>query len=516
MADEGGQLDGHARRFLAALPPAHALTLDIAGCAIRVTSNSPSLVAALRHYYRAQWVDDARSTEITVSLLEGEAQQLDLEFTVYPPAPGKTRVKDEYVDYADGRLLRKRATRMLFLFGPQWNVAVGPCEDNLNQVVNFINNRFIDRQVRRGYLLCHAAGVARADRGIAVAGLAGRGKSTLCLHLLNRGLDFVSNDRLMIRRSDRHMEMVGLPKHPRVNPGTLLHNPALEKILTPGQKKRFSALPHDELWALEYKFDVDIEETFGPGRYRLAAPMVGAVILSWRPDTGPMRARAVDLRKRDDLLAALAKSPGVHYRRLQGAPKLTFTDDDYVAVLRDCPVYEIAGGVDFDAAAAACLDLLDHGALPDASPTAHFEPHGSTGAVFGGPAAIGSGPRAAVGPARESVVFLPARCLMNKKDIGVKSAIRLDQAVAYLQDIVNSLKQKKVCVEHRGESLVLNPPDSVTVEVKARQKSGKESISLKIGWLRPTEADETDPELTISAKEPTSAPAGAPAAKATS
>jgi amphi-Trp domain-containing protein len=88
------------------------------------------------------------------------------------------------------------------------------------------------------------------------------------------------------------------------------------------------------------------------------------------------------------------------------------------------------------------------------------------------------------------------------KDIGVKSAITLDQAVAYLQDIVNSLKQKKVCVEHGGDSLVLNPPASVTVEVKARQKSDKESIALKIAWARQVAPGESGPELTISAKGP--------------
>jgi amphi-Trp domain-containing protein len=91
---------------------------------------------------------------------------------------------------------------------------------------------------------------------------------------------------------------------------------------------------------------------------------------------------------------------------------------------------------------------------------------------------------------------------MDRKEIEVKSAIEIDQAVAYLQDIVNSLKQKRVCVEHGGDSLVLNPPGSVTVEVKARQKADKESISLKISWLRQIEGDQPAPDLKISAKEP--------------
>jgi HprK-related kinase B len=370
MTDRYAKLADHAARFLSQHAAPHRLTIDIEGCVIRIAATSEPLAAALRHYYRAHVVRDRPAAEFELVSIEAEEQKIDVDLEVYPPAPGKTRIKDEYIDYPDGRLLRKRATGMVFLFGPEHNVAIGPCLANLNQVVNFINNRFIDRQIRRGYLLCHAAGVARGDRGIAVAGVAGRGKSTLALHLIGGGFHFVSNDRLLIHRRHDVISMVGLPKHPRVNPGTLLNNEKLLDILSPEQQRTFAALPRDELWDLEYKFDVDVERVFGTGRSRLSTTMIGAVILNWERGGGPTRADVIDLRTRPDLLAALTKSPGVHYRRRQGAPELAGSDADYLAVLEQRPILEISGDIDFAHAANVCRELLDHDRLPGGTPIA--------------------------------------------------------------------------------------------------------------------------------------------------
>ena len=62
-----------------------------------------------------------------------------------------------------------------------------------------------------------------ARRGIGIAARAGAGKSTLALHLLSSGLSFVSNDRLLIKAGASGPELAGIPKMPRVNPGTLLN-----------------------------------------------------------------------------------------------------------------------------------------------------------------------------------------------------------------------------------------------------------------------------------------------------
>ena len=88
------------------------------------------------------------------------------------------------------------------MFGGGRNLAIGPCLENSNQVINFVNNRFIEWSVRRGSLLCHAAAVSQGERGISFAGFSGMGKSTLALKTMGQGLSFVSNDRLLISRGE--------------------------------------------------------------------------------------------------------------------------------------------------------------------------------------------------------------------------------------------------------------------------------------------------------------------------
>jgi HprK-related kinase B len=105
---------------------------------------------------------------------------------------------------------------MVFLMSGREHVAVGDCLANPNQVVNFINSRYLNWLMRDGGLLLHAAGVARGDAGVALTGFPGAGKSTLALHLMREGYNFVSNDRLVIRVDASRLRMDGLPKHPRV------------------------------------------------------------------------------------------------------------------------------------------------------------------------------------------------------------------------------------------------------------------------------------------------------------
>lgn len=345
------------RQLLAGGALDHALWLRIEDCVVAVRANTGEVVDALRRYYHP-FVCEPVAADLGVIVIERTTPALDLPFRVVPPAPGKTRVKDEIVDLDDGRVLRKQRTGMVFCFGPAGNIAAGPCLDNLNQVVNFINNRYIQRRVAAADRLCHAAGVARGDRGLAIAGLAGRGKSTLALHLLTRELDFVSNDRLLVTATDPP-GMRGLPKFPRVNPGTILNTPRLERMLDDEQRARLASLSEDELWDLEDKHDVDITRYFDPGRFRLRATATAFVVLAWdRGRSEPPLLRPVSLAERGDLLAAIVKPPGVHYYRAPDQPPPATSPADYLRVLASIPAYEIAGGVDFDRAAALCLGLL--------------------------------------------------------------------------------------------------------------------------------------------------------------
>lgn len=254
---------------------------------------------------------------------------------------------------------------MVFAFGSGEHYAFGPCLDNEPQLVNFVNNRYIQLVLNRGSLLFHTAAVAFNGAALALAGFAGAGKSTLALHIMRLGTDFVSNDRAMVRRSDDHLEILGVPKMPRVNPGTVLHNESLRPVIAKEERKVFEAMPPSELWNLEHKYDAFIHQCFGPNRFKLSGRLALLVILNWQRTAEPLSIRPVSLRERTDLLASFMKDVGLFFEADEPAHQLDFTSAAYLDLLEHCRVLELRGGIDFPKAARELLvQLQQHGNFP--------------------------------------------------------------------------------------------------------------------------------------------------------
>jgi HprK-related kinase B len=351
-----------------------SVVLHLVDFRIQVRSNSKCLLQRLRDYF-AHVIATDHSTEnadfaadVVVHAVESSPIDFGIDFVDWRRELGKTGRKDEYCDlnrngHVDGRLIRKVRTRMLFLQSDGHRIARGPCLANDNQVINFINCQYMNRLRQRGAVICHASCVGVGDRGLAIAGFSGGGKSSLMLRLLeNPGVQFLTNDRLFIGSvPGAGIRAIGIPKLPRVNPGTILSRDTLHPILDQRQRDTFESLSKDQLWDLEQKFDVDISKLYGDGRIIAESPLTDVLILNWqRTSDARCQITRVDIDDRPDLLVAVEKSPGPFYCDSDGV----FQSDDhaldhrrYIELLNSVNVWEASGAVDFEFAADRCREI---------------------------------------------------------------------------------------------------------------------------------------------------------------
>ncbi len=336
-----------------AVPGARSLYLRVEAWTLRIRSNSDALLDRLARYFAHVTVVGS-DADMEVLAIEREAPGLDITFTDWKREPGKSGRKDSYYDLVDGRLLRKVRTGMVFLQSEAQRIAAGPCLRFDNQVINFINSQFMNRLQQHGWLICHAAGLVRDGAVLAMAGFSGGGKSTLMLQMMeDPGIAYLTNDRLFVHTSDDETQAVGIPKLPRINPGTIVHNPRLQPLIPKAEREALLRLPAQELWDLEDKHDVFIDEVYGSERIAERGRLAAFLVLNWQRESDhPTRVGRVDLHQRPELLDAIMKSPGPFYQYPNGdlyRDSTPLDRDAYLAALADVMVYEVSGKADFSA-----------------------------------------------------------------------------------------------------------------------------------------------------------------------
>jgi HprK-related kinase B len=339
------------------------LHLALGECTLRIRSNSAEHIEQLTGYF-SHVVGPASEPDIEIIAIERDPPKLDTEFTDWKREPGKSGRKDSYSDFPGGRLVRKVRTGMVFLQSQSRRIAAGPCIRYDNQVINFINAQYMNWLQNRGWLICHAAGLVRGNRTLGIAGFSGGGKSTLMLHMMeNPQISYLTNDRLFIRSNGATVQSAGIPKLPRVNPGTIVHNPRLHSLIPSSERESLLAMPNEQLWELEEKYDVLIDRVYGKDRVTTEAPLGAFLVLNWRRDSDrPMDLRKVDLSERRDLLGAIMKSPGPFYQFADGSffdDDMPFNEQAYLDTLQPIATYEASGRIDFDAMTRRLDELLD-------------------------------------------------------------------------------------------------------------------------------------------------------------
>ena len=340
-----------------------SVCLQLMDYRLAIRSNSERFLQCMQRYFShvlAASGDDVRAEVIAI---ERDIVNTSVEFVDWKREPGKTGRKDAIYDFPAGRLVRKVRTGMLFLQSDRDLIVAGPCLEYDNQVINFINSQFLNWLQNDGYLLCHAAALSRNGHGLAIAGLSGGGKSTLMLNLMDDAATaFVSNDRLLVRRQGETTHAVGIPKLPRINPGTIVHNPRLFPLIDENSREQLLQLDKKELWKLEQKYDANINELYGPGRIQHETGLYRFLVLNWQHDTDKeLQVNRVDLSQRSDLLSAIMKPSGPFYMDTAGV----FNSDDafpeasnYLTELADVEIYEASGKVDFERLGTVCVNEL--------------------------------------------------------------------------------------------------------------------------------------------------------------
>jgi HprK-related kinase B len=338
-------------------PIPFALDLRVLDVPLRVETNSPDVWRRLSAYYAPHVADGPGTPTATIRLLQGPADAAGA-FADVLRADGK-RVKEAVRDVPGGRLVRKRQTRVLMGIYRDHAVAAGDLEANLNQAINLVNACYARAVLARGALLLHASGVVWAGRVAAICGVAGAGKSTAALHLVEAGYRFLSNDRVLARVAPAAVEARGYPKQPRVNPGTLLHHPRLASLLEPEDRDALASLPPEELWALERKMDVDLDAIYGPGTVELAGELRLLVVLTWHLGGPPAAARRLEP------VEALARVPILHkdlgvfdLDRPAHAERAVGQLTRYAELLERIAVVEVTGRPDFRLVVDLIGDLL--------------------------------------------------------------------------------------------------------------------------------------------------------------
>lgn len=88
---------------------------------------------------------------------------------------------------------------------------------------------------------------------------------------------------------------------------------------------------------------------------------------------------------------------------------------------------------------------------------------------------------------------------MKSREFELETTMSLDELRRYLDEALECLRLGYLQLRHEGEELTLTPAVTVTVALKAKQKSGKESLRLKIAWRREEAADGADVEAASGA-----------------
>lgn len=268
-------------KLLETYHPRYEAQLQFLDVSFIIKSHTRELIDKVMEYF-GPWLSEAgKESGHVIHTIIGEAS-IDRDRLVdVVPRPGK-RVKEAYYDDGDCRVVLKKRTGVVVYICGKDRYIIGNLLEHFNQLVNQIGELYVQHYISSGYLLLHGSSVMDGNgRALVFASESGTGKSTLAVALLERGFVYLSNDRVLLKAGCQSVDVLGVPKKPRVNPGTIMVLPSLHRLLSADQIVKYSVIDRDELWNLEKKYDVDISDIFGIRSVGLRGTLGALYFLDW-------------------------------------------------------------------------------------------------------------------------------------------------------------------------------------------------------------------------------------------
>lgn len=318
------------------------VVLRFGSLTVAVATSDARIQDQLRSYFRGFAV--AKTTAradmvIEASLEHAQSPRMKL-------VPWDARGKESFVDTDRGRLIRKDRTGVVITVeGRRWSIR-GDLHRNFSQLLNLVGTAYGLSLMDLGGAMLHASAVVRSGRALAVIGQSGSGKSSVAVRLLERGFDFLANDRVIVESNASGVFAHGLPKLPRVNPGTLLAGKQTRSLIDERSRRRYARLSPSELWHLEEKYDLDVERALGRA-WTLSAPFACAFVLNWRLGGGDLVIQQLEPGQAFDAIQTATKSFGPFDLKLSRR-----SDRALRSLARSVPVYRVTGAQDPSALAA--------------------------------------------------------------------------------------------------------------------------------------------------------------------
>lgn len=315
--------------------------LNIAGTPVAVAANHPTLARKVERYF-APFLSEPAQNPMWIVGLHGINAVFD-RARLFEMKRASGSSKEAFYDVDDTRVILKTRSGVVHYLSDKRFYAVGDLLKSPRQLLNLVSSAYAHGLKAQGYVAIHAAGISNNGLGIAFAANSGSGKSSVALRLVELGFDFVSNDRVYLKREGDVVLMAGVPKWPRVNPGTILSMESLNGLMGDSQRQKYAAMPKDELWYIEDKYDVRIDSIYGRSRVALRSRLDQLFVLTWSRRGNEMEIAEVRDDDLGDAIAPMIKT-GLYDPPSVVQPALS----EVGAVLKSVRTQAVGGGLNLE------------------------------------------------------------------------------------------------------------------------------------------------------------------------